>query len=95
MKKKKKIRRSKGKKASLSNGVAPTTHCDDNSCYNIGAIHTINDDSDYAYDMKRPKLGDAMFDENDMFENLFASINICTKLGDDMLNEDDLFSPLL
>ena len=32
------------------------------NCYTIGAIHTIDDESDYAYDMKRPKLGDAMFD---------------------------------
>ena len=42
--------------------------------------------------MKRPKLGDAMFDENDMFENLFAAINVCPKLGDAMFNEDDIFS---
>ena len=40
----------------------------------IVAIHTINDENDYAYDMKRPKLGDAMFDEDDMFENLFAAM---------------------
>ena len=33
----------------------------------IGAIHTIDDESDYAYDMKRPKLGDAMFDKDDIF----------------------------
>ena len=45
-KQKKKRRRSKGKKASLPNDVAPTTHCDDNSCYTIGAIHTINDEND-------------------------------------------------
>ena len=50
------------------------------NCYTIGAIHTINDESDYAYDMKMAKLGDAMFDENDMFENLFAAINVCPKL---------------
>ena len=62
MKKKKKGRRSKGKKVSLPNDVAPITHCDDDNC-TIGAIHTINDESDYAYDMKRPKLGDAMLDE--------------------------------
>ena len=37
------------------------------NCYTIGAIHTINDESDYAYDMKRTKLGDAMFDEDDIF----------------------------
>ena len=66
---------------------------DDSNCYTVGAIHTINDASDYAYDMPGHKLGDAMFDENDMFENLFAAINVCPKLGDDMLNEDDLFSP--
>ena len=40
----------------------------------------------------RPKLGYAMFDENDMFENLFAAINVCPKLGDAMINEDDIFS---
>ena len=83
----------KGKKVSLPNDVAPITHCDDDNCYTIGDIHTINDECDYAYDMQRPKLGDAMFDENDMFENLFAGSNVCPKLGDDMFNEDDLFSP--
>ena len=44
--------------------------------------------------MKRPKLGEAMFDEDDIFENIFAVINVCPKLGDAMLNGDDLFSPL-
>ena len=57
---------------------------DDNNCYTICAIHTIDDESDYAYDMQRPKLGDAMFDDNDMFENLFAEINVCPKHGDVM-----------
>ena len=52
-----------------------------NNCYTIGAIHTINDESDYAYDMKRPKLGDAMFEEDDVFENIFAAINVCPSLG--------------
>ena len=42
--------------------------------------------------MKRPKLGDAMFDDNDMFENIFAKINVCLKLGDATFNEDDIFS---
>ena len=92
MKKKKKRWRRKGKKVFLPNDVSPITHCDDDNCYTIGAIHTINDESDYAYDMKRPKLGDAMFDENDMFENLFAAINVCPKLGEAMINEDDIFS---
>ena len=55
-------------------------------------MHTINDESDYAYDRKRPKLGDAMLDENDIFENIFAAINVCHKLGDAMFNEDDSFS---
>ena len=67
MKKKKKRRSNKGKKVFLPNDVAPTTHCDDDNCYTIGAFHTINDESDYAYDMKRPKLGDAMFNEDDIF----------------------------
>ena len=118
MKKKKKIRRSKGKKVFLPNDVVPTivmpiTHYDDydwesndtcynlenlfgtnlescdNNCYNIGAIHIINDESDYAYDMQSPKLGDAMFDESDKFENIFSAINVCPKLGDAMFNEDD------
>src|SRR6187399_3430061 len=34
-KKKKKRRRSKGKKVSLPNDVAPITHCDDDNCYTI------------------------------------------------------------
>ena len=38
VKKKKKRRRSKGKKESLPNDVAPITHCDDDNCYTIGAI---------------------------------------------------------
>src|SRR3954469_14403233 len=42
--------------------------------------------------MKRPKLGEAMFDENDIFENIFAAINVCPKLGDATFNEDDIFS---
>ena len=67
MKKKKKRRSNKGKKVSLPNDFAPTTHCDDDNCYTIGAIHTINNESDYAYDMKRPKLGDATFNEYDIF----------------------------
>ena len=33
-----------------------------------------------------------MFDENDIFEKLFAAINVCPKLGDAMFNEDDIFS---
>ena len=66
---------------------------DDSNCYTIGAIHTINDESNYACDMPSHKLGDVMFDENDILENLFAAINVCPKLWDAMLNEDDLFSP--
>ena len=33
-----------------------------------------------------------MFDENDMFENLSAAINVCPKLGDAMFHEDDIFN---
>ena len=65
----------------------------DNNCYTIGAIHTIDDNSDNANDMQTNKLGDAMFDWNDMFGNLFAANNVCPKLGDAMLNENDLFIP--
>jgi hypothetical protein len=43
--------------------------------------------------MQTHKLGDAMFDWDDMFENLFAANNVCPKLGDAMLNEDDIFIP--
>ena len=42
--------------------------------------------------MKGPKLGEAMFDEDDIFENIFAAINVCPKLGDAMFNEDDILS---
>ena len=72
MKKKKKRQRSKGRNVSLPNDVSPITHCDDDNCYTISAIHAINDESDYAYDMKEPKLGEAMSDEDEIFENLFA-----------------------
>ena len=54
---------------------------DDSNCYTVGAIHTINDESDYAYDMPSHKLGDVMFDENDMFKNLFAAINVSKAWG--------------
>ena len=91
VKNKRKIRGSKGKKVSLPNDVAPTTHFDDDNCYTIGVIHTINDENDYAYDMKRPKIGEAMFDEGEIFENIFAAINVCPKLVDDMPIEYDIF----
>ena len=48
--------------------------------------------TDYAYDMKRLKLGDAMLDENDMFENVFAAINVCPKLVGAMFYEDDFLT---
>ena len=32
-----------------------------------------------------------MFDENNMFENIFSAINVCPKLGDAMFDEDDIF----
>ena len=44
--------------------------------------------------MKRPKLGDAMFDEDDVFGNIFAAINVCPKIGDATFNEDYIFSLL-
>ena len=77
MKKKKKRRRSKGKKVSLPNDVASITHCDHDNCYTIGAIHTINDETDYTYDMQRPKLGDAMFNEDDISSLPSFDMQIC------------------
>ena len=64
---------------------------DNNVCYTIGAIHAI-DKNDYD-DMQNHKLGDAMFDEYDMFENLFAENNVCPKLGDALHNEYDPLIP--
>ena len=43
--------------------------------------------------MQNHKLGDAMFDEYDMFGDLFAGNNACPKLGDALFDEDDIFSP--
>ena len=40
---------------------------DDSNCYTVASIHIINDESDYAYDMPSLKLGDAMFNEDDLF----------------------------
>ena len=37
-----------------------------------------------ANDMQSHKLGEAMFDEDEIFENIFAGINVCPKLGDAM-----------
>ena len=42
--------------------------------------------------MKGPKLGEAMFDKDDIFENIFAAINVCPKLGDVVFNNVDIFS---
>ena len=92
MKKKKKRRRSKGKSVSIPNSVTPITHFDDDNCYTIGTINIFNDESDYAYDMKGPKLGEAMFYEYEIFENIFDEINVCPKLGDATFNEYDIFS---
>ena len=33
-----------------------------------------------------------MFDEDDIFENIFAAINVCPNLGDAMFNNDDILS---
>ena len=33
-----------------------------------------------------------MFDEDEIFENIFAEINDCPNLGDAMFNEYDIFS---
>ena len=74
-------------------------------CFKMFGTKSLNDERDCnvvsmnslnihdANDMQRPKLGDAMFDEDDIFENIFAAINVCPKLGEAMINEDDIFSP--
>ena len=64
---------------------------DNNVDYNIGAIHAIGK-NDYD-DMQNHKLGDAMFDEYEMFEDLFAKNNACSKLGDALHNEYDPLIP--
>ena len=33
-----------------------------------------------------------MFGKDEIFENIFAEINVCPQLGDAMFNEDDIFS---
>ena len=58
---------------------------DNDVCYTIGAIHAI-DKNDFV-DMQNHKLGDGMFNEYDLFEDLFAGNNACPKLGDDLLND--------
>mgnify|MGYP005817074557 CR=1 FL=1 len=50
---------------------------DEHDCNVVSMNSYIHD----AYDMQRPKLGDAMFDENDMFENLFAQLMFVPSLG--------------
>ena len=57
----------------------------------IGAIHAI--DKNDCDDMQNHKLGDAMFNEYDMFEDLFAVNNACPKLGDALLNDYDPLIP--
>ena len=64
---------------------------DNDVCYTIGAIHAI--DANDCDDMQNHKLGDAMFNEYDMFEDLFAGNNACPKLGDAFLNECDPLIP--
>ena len=43
--------------------------------------------------MQNHKLGDAMFNEYGMFEDLFAGNNACPKLGDALINEYDPLIP--
>ena len=67
-------------------------------CYKMFGIESMNDEHDCnvasmnslnihdASDMQSHKLGDVVFDEDDMFENLFAAINVCPKLGETIFN---------
>ena len=93
--KKKKRKRKTGKKISLPNNAAPITivpsyDLEDlfgtfleeyDNCYTIGAIHTINDEGDYSYGMKRSKLVDAMFDEGDFFRIYLLQLMFFPSLG--------------
>ena len=54
-------------------------------------IHAI--DKNDCDDMQNHKLGDAIFNEYDMFEDLFAGNNAGPKLGDASLNEYDPLIP--
>ena len=79
--------------------VMPIACCDDydweeydnNVCYTICAIYAI-DKNDYD-DMQNHNLGDAMFDEYEMFEDLFSENNACPKLGYALPNEYDPLIP--
>ena len=61
---------------------------DEHDC-NVVSMNSLN--IHVANDMQNPKLGEAMFDEDETFENIFAGINVCPKLGDATFNEDDIF----
>ena len=62
---------------------------DEHDC-NVVSMNSLNIHD--ANDMQSHKLGEAMFDEDEIFDNIFAEINVCPKLGDAMFNEDDIFS---
>jgi hypothetical protein len=64
---------------------------DNTVCHTIGAIHAI--DKNDCDDMQDHKLWDAMFDEYEMFEDLFAENNACPKLGDVLHNDYDPLIP--
>ena len=63
---------------------------DEHDC-NVVSMNSLNIHD--ANDMQSHKLGEAMFDEDDIFENIFAEINVCPKLGDATFNEYDIFCP--
>ena len=62
---------------------------DEHDC-NVVSMNSLNIHD--ANGMQSHKLGEAMFDEDEIFENIFAEINVCPKLGDATFNEDDIFS---
>ena len=62
---------------------------DEHDC-NVVSLNSLNIHG--ANDMQSHKLGDAMFDEDYVFENIFAAINVSPKLVEAMFNEDDIFS---
>ena len=69
------------------NKMFGTKYLNDEHDCNVVSMNSLNIHD--ANDMKGPKLGEAMFDEDEIFENIFAGNNACPKLEDDLLNEYD------
>ena len=62
---------------------------DEHDC-NVVSMNSLNIHD--ANDMQSYRLGDAMFEEHDVFQNIFAAINVYPKLRDATFNEYDICS---